>query len=145
MTKSKPRELSPSNSPYEKDLFNEVQNFLYKRAIFGIKVYTDEQINKMNHDKKRRIIKVHKRCQNILNIWKQELCNDFTNRIFEKLFPRPEMSKFFYVTHRNSTDADYMNTLNFKDMGVSKKQIVDKLIIEGVLPKDFYNLKKNED
>lgn len=145
MTKSKPRELSPSNSPYEKDLFNETQNFLYKRAIFGIKVYTEEQIKKMNHDKKRRIIKVHKRCQDILNIWKQELCNDFTNRIFETLFPVPEMSKFFYVTNRNMTDTDYMNTLNFKDMGISKKQIVDKLILEGVLPKDFYNLRKHED
>jgi hypothetical protein len=30
-------------------------------------------------------------------------------------------------------------------MGVSKKQIVDKLIVEGVLPKDFYNLKNDEE
>ncbi len=145
MTKSKPRDLSSPNSRFEKDLFNDMQNFLYKRAIFGIKVYTDEQLSKMNHDKKRRVVKVHKRCQTILNIWKQELCNDFTNRIFEKLFPRPEMSKFFYVTNRNTTDLEFMNTLNFKEMGISKKQIVDKLIVEGVLPKDFYNLKNNED
>ena len=145
MKNTQTRDFSHSNSRYEKDMFNEVQNFLYKRAVFGIKVYTEEQLNKMNHDKKRRIIKVHKRCQHVLNIWKQELCNEYTNRIFEKLFPRPEMSRFFYVKHRNTTDPTFMNTLNFKDMGVSKKQIVDKLIVEGVLPKDFYNLKNDEE
>lgn len=138
-TKIKPAMANCSN--YERDAFNTYQNFLYKRAMFGLSVYAKEELLTMNADKKKRIQKVHARCQHIINIWKQQMCNQFTNNLLEKLFPKRELAQLFFVKYKDCTDPGFMNTLNFKDMGVSKKQIVDKLIIEGVLPKDFYSLK----
>jgi len=140
MVKTKKMERVSENSRFERDAFNATQNFLYKRAMFGLSVYSPEEVEKMNFDKKKRIIKVHKRCQGILNIWKQRLCNEYTNRIFETFFPNTEMGKFFYVTHCDTVDPSFMNTLNFKDMGISKQVIVEKLIIEGILPKNFHSL-----
>lgn len=141
MSKTTKREYDSPNSRFEKDAFNATQNFLYKRVMFGLRVYSPEEVNKMNFAKKKRIEKVHLRCQHVLNIWKQQLCNQYTNGIFETFFPRTEMAKFFYVTHRDTVDPSFMNTLNFKDMGITKFQIVKKLVAEGILPKDFYSLK----
>lgn len=125
---------------FERDAFNAYQNFLYKRAMFGLSVYGKEELGKMRPEKKARIQKVHARCQHVLNIWKQQLCNDFTNRLLASLFPKRELAQLFFVKHKDSTDAGFLCTLNFKDLGISKKQVVDKLILEGVLPKDFYSL-----
>jgi hypothetical protein len=130
-----------SNSRFERDAFNVTQNFLYKRAVFGLSVYTVQEVETMNLDKKKRIIKVHKRCQSVLNIWKQQLCNEYTNNIFRTLFPNTEMGKFFFVKHETTIDPFFINTLNFKDMKIDKNKIVDKLILEGILPKNFYSLK----
>lgn len=129
------------NSRFEKDAFNAYQNFLYKRAMFGLSVYTPEELEKMNPDKKKRIQKVHLRCQQVLNIWKQQICNQFTNNLFRTLFPTRDEAKLFFVTHAQTVDPMFTNTLNFKDMGVRKEHIVYKLIQEGVLPKNFYSLK----
>ena len=130
-----------SNSRFERDAFNAYQNFLYKRAIFGLKVYDQEELHTMNRDKKSRVEKVHRRCQHVLNIWKQQICNEYTNRIFKAFFPGKPGAILFYETHKDSVDPSFINKLDFRDMGVSKAQIVDKLILEGVLPKDFYSLK----
>lgn len=130
-----------SNSRFERDAFTAYQNFLYKRALYGLSVYDKEELHNMNPDKRKRIDKVNKRCQHVLNIWKQQLCNEFTNRIFQTLFPNTEMGRFFFITNKNTVDSGFINKLNFKDMGITKKQIVEKLILEGVLPKDFNDLR----
>ena len=129
---------------YEKDAFNTYQNFLYKRAMFGLSVYSQDELQKMNSDKKKRVHKVHARCQHVLNLWKQELCNSFTNKIFQTFFPERSEAKFFFLTHKDSIDPDFINTLSFKDMGIKKEHIVQKLIYEGILPRDFYKLKDDK-
>ena len=126
---------------FEQDAFNAYQNFLYKRAMFGLGVYGKEELEKMRPEKKARIKKVHARCQHVINIWKQQICNELTNKLLSKMFPKRELAQLFFVKHKDATDPGFMNTLNFKDLGISKKQVVDKLILEGVLPKDFYSLK----
>lgn len=141
MDKIRTSPVRANGSVYERDAFNTYQNFLYKRAMFGLSVYSKEELLTMNADKKKRIQKVHARCQSVLNLWKQQLCNEFTNKLLEDLFPKRELAQLFFVKHKTVTDPGFMNTLNFKDMGISKKQIVDRLILEGVLPKDFYSLK----
>ena len=129
------------NSRFEKDAFNVYQNFLYKRAMFGLSVYSPEELEKMNPDKRNRVQKVHLRCQYVLNIWKQQICNQFTNNLLRTFFPTRDEAKLFFVKHAETVDPMFKNTLNFKDMGVRKEHIVQKLIQEGVLPKNFYSLK----
>lgn len=125
---------------FERDAFNAYQNFLYKRAMYGLGVYSSEEVERMRPEKKARIKHVNFRCQQVLNIWKQQICNKFTNDLLMHFFPKRELAQLFFVRYKDTVDPGFMNTLNFKDLGISKKQIVDKLILEGVLPKDFHSL-----
>jgi len=126
---------------YEQDVFNEYQNFLYRRLLYGITIYTPSEVKKMPDKTKNRIISDYRKCQEVLNIWKQQMTNAYTNIIFKTLFPSTKLGKLFYVTHENSTDTEFKNTLPFKSYKLTKIEISKKLIDEGLLPKNFYELK----
>lgn len=128
---------------YEKDEFNSHQNFLYKRAIFGLSMFTPKQLNNMRLGKKLRIEKISKNTQEILNLWKQEITILISNRILESIFPNSEISKFF-IKKFSTPDPKFINKLDFKSLNVGKKLIVDKLIKEGILPSNFYEIKEKE-
>jgi hypothetical protein len=51
------------------------------------------------------------------------------------------MTQFF--VEATETDVDYKNTLSFKDLNISKDQIVGVFITEGILPKNFYELDRD--
>jgi hypothetical protein len=40
----------------------------------------------------------------------------------------------------SETDEKFINTLNFKDLGIDKQQIITIFISEGILPKNFLSL-----
>ena len=126
----------------EKDEFTKEQNFLYKRALFGLGVYSHEEIIMMHVDKKKRITKVSARAQNILNLWKQTITIAMTNAFFKKYFSNSSLIKILVEKFTDIEDPKVINTIDFKDLGITKKHIVNKLIKEGVLPNDFYDLKK---
>lgn len=125
---------------YEQDVFNNYQNFLYKRALFGLSVYSPEELSAMHKDKKKRIIKVHQHAQNVLNLWKQELVNGFVNKIFQSLFHHSTLAKDIVDKFGNDVDDSYISKVDFKSIGIDKQQIVSKLIQEKILPKNFYEL-----
>ena len=123
------------------------QSFLYNRALFGLSVYSQAEIRIMNWEKRKRIVKVHKRAQTVLNLWKQEVINNFTNVLISKLFTNISAAKERSAKNIAAfldpfTDATYTNTLSFRELGISKEEIIKKLITEGVLPKEFYTLKE---
>jgi hypothetical protein len=120
------------------DNLNSYQNILYKRALYGIKFFNEEEIKTMHWQKKKRIIKVHKRAQRIINIWKQELTNMYTSLFFEKLFPNSPITKD--IRKCEYTDDKYLSTLTFKELGIRKADIVTKLYQEGIFPKNFFDL-----
>ena len=125
---------------YERDEFNAYQNFLYKRALFGLSVYSADELGIMHWDKKKRIQKVHLRTQNVLNLWKQEIINSTVNKIFSTLFHHSSFAKDMVEKFGNDTDPNYISKVNFKELGVDKRQIVTKLIQEKILPVNFYEL-----
>jgi hypothetical protein len=126
---------------YERDSYNKVQNFLYKRALFGLSVFDKEDIALMHKDKQKRILKVHKRAQRELTVWKQELINKLSNDLFE-LFPNSLLAQ--ELIKRPATDPTFKNTFSFKDLGIKKDQVVDKLYKSGILPNNFYELNENK-
>jgi hypothetical protein len=126
-------------SDFEKDPFNSYQNFLYKRALFGLKVYEDQEIAVMHEEKKKRIIKVYTRAQRILNTYKQELVNHKTNMMLSILFPNSPIIKELIEEH-TYTDVKFINKISFKDLGVDKVNLVERLITDNILPKNFYTL-----
>lgn len=125
---------------YERDEFTSYQNFLYKRALFGLSVYSADELSKMHWDKKKRIQKVHSRTQNLLNLWKQEIVNSTVNKIFSTVFHHSTLAKDIVEKFGSDTDPSYISRVNFKDLGIDKKQVVTKLIKEKILPANFYEL-----
>jgi hypothetical protein len=129
-------------SQYEQDPYNEMQNFLYKRALFGLRMYTAEEIKEMHSQKRKRIVKVNKRAQNVLNLWKQEKVISYTNIVFGKFNGLSSSFAKDLISDMYSTpDPKFKCKTPFKDLGIGKEDIVGKLVEEGVLPPDFNNLK----
>lgn len=124
---------------YQPLVLNEYQNFLYKRAVMGLKIYSPQELSSMSEDKKKKILKAHRRVQRILNVYKQEATNVITNNLFKRLFPNSPITEA--LEKMTDTDEAFVNKLEFKSLGISKKQVIDKLICEKVLPKNFYELK----
>ena len=125
---------------YEKDAFSPEQNFLYKRALFGLSVYTEEELNVMHYDKKKRILKVHNRTQEVINLWKQTLVNNMVNSIFNSMFHHSNFAKGIVDKFGSETDPSYISKIDFKSLGISKKDIASKLVEEKILPANFYDL-----
>lgn len=120
----------------ELDSLSEYQNHLYHRALFGLSIFSEEEIKKMNKEKRKRIIKVHKRTQKVLNIWKQEIVLALSNSLFLTIFPDSPMTKTLLDIH-GETDPTYKCTLSFKTLKMNKASIIERLIGEGILPHNF--------
>ena len=123
---------------YEQDSYSNYQNYLYKRALYGLSSISEEELSKMCSKKKQRIINVYKRAQVVLNKFKQQATINYSNFIFKTLFPNSPITQFLLT--ETETDEKFKNTLNFKDLGINKEQIITIFIAEGVLPKNFLSL-----
>jgi len=119
--------------------FNSYQRLLYERAMFGLGVYSAQEIKDMDRKKRKRIIKVHKRTKRIINVWKQEIIISLSDYIFEKYVPR--MSENIKKLVACEPDPEVHCDMDLSKLGIKKKEIVKKLIEEKVLPQNFYELK----
>jgi len=108
---------------------------MFKHVMVGLDMYTPQELYAMNSAKKSKIFKKHKQAQTMLNLWKQELTNAFTTRLLSSLFPKSAL--IAELNADNSTSTKYTNTLGFKDLGISKTDIINKLIQEKFLPANF--------
>lgn len=122
---------------FEKDPYNKHQNFLYNRAIYGLSIYSRDELQEMDLQKKKRIIRLHKKTQTVLNLWKQEIVNTLANKLFTDIFPRMDITNTLIEKFGIEGDPEYVNKMSFKMLNISKPQIIDKLIEVKVLPKNF--------
>lgn len=126
---------------YETDRYSAYQNYLYKRALYGLDSLSEKELETICSKKKQRIINVYKRAQIVLNVFKQKLTILYSNQIFESLFPESPITHF--LLSDIETDESFKNTLTFKDLNISKDQIISIFISEGVLPKNFLSLERD--
>jgi hypothetical protein len=122
----------------------EHQNFLYNRALYGLSIYTPQEVVIMLPEKRKRIIRLHKRTQKIINLWKQEIVNILANKIFTDIFPNTEFTECLVKFYGTVGDPEYINNMSFKVLKISKEQIISKLIESKILPKNFNELKQEE-
>ena len=122
--------------------FTEYQKRLYNRAIFGLSVYSKHEIKNMHSHKRKRIVKVNKKAQSSINILKQEKVNKLCDRIYNVLFPKSKLAKKMLSLQEVDTDPTYINNLDLKSLRITRRCIADRFIQDGVLPKNFYDLKK---
>ena len=123
---------------YEQDDYNQYQNYLYKRALYGLNSLTEKELATICSKKKQRIINVYKRAQIVLNTLKQQATISYTNFLFKTLFPKSPITQFLLT--ETETDEKFKNTLTFKDLNISKEQIISIFMLEGVLPRNFLSL-----
>jgi hypothetical protein len=123
---------------YETDKYSQYQNYLYKRALYGLDALSQEELATMCSKKRQRIINVYRRSQVVLNKFKQQVTIQYSNFIFKTLFPNAPITDF--LLSDNQTDDKVKNTLTFKDLNISKDDIISIFIQEGVLPKNFLSL-----
>ena len=126
---------------YEQDKYSAYQNYLYKRALYGLDALNKDELDTMCNRKKQRIVNVFKRAQTILNIEKQRATIKYTNTFFEMFFPKSSLTKS--LLECNETDEKFKNTLTFKDLNIGKDEIITIFITEGILPKNFLSLERN--
>ena len=89
--------------------------------------------------KRRRIIKVWKRAQNVINEWKQLVCHKDATKIFS-IFVGSELGKAFHDVPFEYM-PDYRNKLTLKQCGIEYEHLIVKFIDEGLLPKNYLNIK----
>ena len=123
---------------YERDPYSQKQNFLYKQAVYGLSAYNPKQIESMSKNKKSEIISKYKKTQRILNILKQKKTNEITNAILKNLCHNSSLAND--IISNSKVDKHFINKLTFKELGINKKDIIDKLIKFDILPKDFMTL-----
>lgn len=136
-------QLTPKRTmvQYELDQYSSYQNYLYKRALYGLSSITEQELATMCSKKKKRIERVYLKGQQVINLHKQKLTNSITNLLFERLFPQSPLTEFFLSN--TETDEKFKNTLNFKDLNITKDDIIRIFIEEGVLPKNFMEISVN--
>lgn len=126
-------------SRFEQDPYNEYQNFLYNRALFGLGVYAKEEVVKMHPDKRKRIVKVQRRAQTVINLWKQSIVITLTNHLFKTTFPDSPITKEL-IEKFSTPDETYINRMPLKVLKITKQGIVEKFINDGILPHNFNEL-----
>lgn len=119
---------------------NQHQHFLFKRVLHGFNMYSKEELANMHRDKKKRISKVWKRGQSVLNCWKQEICNRQANKIFA-IFTHSKDAKKLMAIDPKETDPTFINKMSLKQLRITYEDVIIKFIAEGLLPKNFLTLK----
>ncbi|MBC8396309.1 MAG: hypothetical protein H8E16_04330 [Flavobacteriales bacterium] len=127
------------NKPIRYNKLNPQQHFLFKRVLHGLKMYKKEEIALMHWDKKRRITKVWKRSQHVINEWKQLLAYKESNIIFS-IFTHSKLAKSF-IDAPFKYMPDYINKSTFKTFGIGYEHLIVKFISCGLLPNNFFQIK----
>jgi len=118
---------------------NPHQHFLFKRTLHGLKMYKHDQVVTMHWDKKRRITKVWKRSQNIINELKQFVSYKQIQPIF-RIFTKSELGKELYEMPFEYL-PDYKNKMTLKSLGLNYEDLIIKFMGQGLLPKNYLSLK----
>lgn len=122
----------------DSDAFNPKQQLLYRMALYGLAVYTPEEVAGLINQEKFQIIKMQKRAQHVINVWKHDLTNEYIKKYFGKWFWNSDLAKEF--TDEKYTDYSVVNNLSFKDLGITKRMIAEKLMEKNILPLNFFTL-----
>jgi hypothetical protein len=118
---------------------NPHQHFLFKRTLHGLKMYKREEVTTMHWDKKRRITKVWKRGQDVINKWKQYISYKQMQPIF-RIFAKSTLGREIYEMPFEYM-PDYKNKLTLKELGITYEDLILKYIGVGLLPKNYFSLK----
>ncbi len=119
--------------------FTQKQNYLYLKAMLGVKGISKDLQQHLSEEQKYEIEKECRKVQRFLNIWKQELCIEYTNKLFLTFFPKTLFTQVL-VSRYSNPDPKTFNTMDWKELKITKPLIAQKLVEKGYLPQNFYQL-----
>lgn len=123
---------------YTQSPYNKVQNFIYKRTLCGLSIYTKQEIKEMTKQERKEISSTHKKAQKEINILKQQLLIRKTNKFFD-LFPNSPLAKS--ILNNSEVDITFKYRVSFQELKLSKDDIVKVLHEKAILPDNFYDIK----
>lgn len=120
-------------------IVNKKQEELYKQATQGLKAYREDQLISMNYVEKNRIHRIFVETQAVLTKWKKELVHDKLGSFIKKYFYKSDFAKGMVITDFMSDPYDNCE-ISFRDLKIRREHIIEKLVQEGLLPHNFYQL-----
>ena len=121
---------------------NPTQHFMFKRVLHGLNIYSKDEVKQMHPQKRKRITKVWKKGQQVINEWKQILCNKRANAFLETMFgTKSQIIKDLIQVPVTDVDNDYKNKSTLKDLGITYEDVILRFMAVGLLPKNFLLIK----
>lgn len=121
-------------------VLNPKQELMYQTLIYGFDIFTKEELSKMPERRKVNIKIGYTKAQRILQKWKQDMIFESLDSLLLSLFPKSSVVKSLVKTKGNSVDVPKEDYITFKEVGISDRQIINKLIENNILPQNFYQL-----
>lgn len=108
----------------------------YRRAIYGLGSCTPAEIASMSFTEQRKLTILQSQVQLELNSLKEEVTHNKIGSFLCTFFHRSEfaMALAHYEPH---VDEDNTNTLQFKELGITKEMIIERLVGAGLLSQTF--------
>lgn len=128
---------------FEDNRYNALQNSLYQRCVYGLKVVPVQELAKLSVWEKVKIQYNHVKTQRLINLSKWKATSTMISQVFDKLFPRksPSLQNFLQIGHDvTPEDNREINLGDLKLIG-GKSNLIKKMIENEILPADFYSLK----
>lgn len=127
---------------YGAPTYTEEQNQLYNRLLIGRNAFTKDEWYQLNSKKKKKIVQRYKKAQAIFNEMKQEALlktSVVTIRSKNKV-AIGLLNIINTITSGIKPDPEFLCTMSFKDLGITKEMRIERLIEEKLLPSNFYSL-----
>lgn len=118
--------------------FSFLQQEMYDKIVYGFSAYTREEVQGMSKSNRFRITSTYTKAHRLLNRWKQEIINQKMDSLLIKLFPNSPVIK--QMVSVDGYDDNLTVKTTFKELGITREAIANKLIEFGFLPTNFYQL-----
>lgn len=120
---------------------NKTQNFYYKRAILGLRIYTSAQLSLITKEKKDRIKRVNKKAQSVIQVLRYQKLVQTSNETLNTFFSKGNLYTQLMGESVTFISPDLRVTLDDQQLGITKDDILSVLLESGVLGPNFLNLK----
>jgi hypothetical protein len=122
---------------YEQDVFTPYQNLLYRQLLFGYEAFNKQELASMSPQELKTIKFQYAKAQRVLNVYKQTILTKRLSALLVPIFHNSNLVKEFCS---DFTDKKFFCTVSFKDLNISKEDLVSLLITNRLLPNNFHAL-----
>jgi len=111
---------------------NQIQKSMYRRLLYGLTAYSQEEISTMSPEVVFNIKKDHHRASELINIMKYDMVYESYNKLLSVIFPKVNFSYY--------KDGQDVSLPTLKELKISTLDVVDCWIKGKLLPLNFYDL-----